>query len=104
MKRAAETQIKLLGRTYMIVEDLKRESDDYGAVQFRKRELHIHKNLVGIQRSRTILHEAIHAGLGDLGLTHWAEENFVGPMEYIFAHLAKDNPWLVKELMSWREE
>ena len=91
--------IKLLGRTYTIIYDLKRAGDDYGEVKFRGKVLHINKQLPPLLRDRTILHEAIHAGLADLGLMKWADEGLVGPLEYIVYHLVHDNPWLVKKLM-----
>ena len=102
-KKDTEPVIKLFGRTYAIVPDLKRDGDDYGAVKFRDRELHINSNLFDVERNRTILHEAIHAGLADIGLTHWSDESFVGPVEYLIYHLAQNNHWLMEGLMHGKE-
>ncbi len=102
-KADAEPVIKLFDRIYAIVPDLKREGDDYGEVKFRDRKLRINSNLSDVERSRTILHEAIHAGLGDMGLTHWSDESFVGPVEYLIYHLAQNNHWLMEGLMHGKE-
>ena len=103
MSKDTKPVIKLFGRTYAIVSDLRRDGDDYGEVKFQDMKLRINSNLSDVQRNRTILHEAIHAGLSDMGLVQWANESFVGPVEYLVYHLAQNNHWLMEGLMNGKE-
>jgi hypothetical protein len=76
--------------------------DAYGVTLEAQREIHIRTDMNPDFEQHVFLHELLHACVSESGLSHEMEETFVGVIAPRLLEVLRDNPGVVRYLLSRR--